>query len=464
MRVYHTSMSQHMNITTVNPATGERISQYPLMGSAEVRGQAEAAAVAFHSWKRTSISERAGSIARLAAVLRAHMEDDAALITMEMGKPVTEARAEIEKCAWLCEYIAETGPTALEPVTVATDGSESGYASEPLGVILAIMPWNYPYWQAFRAVVPALMAGNTVVLKHAWNVTGCAHRIVERCQEAFDGNSLVMLAVAENAIIHGLIRDPAVAAVTLTGSTASGQAVAAVAGSEIKKCVLELGGSDAFVVLEDADVQSAAATAVRARFQNCGQSCIAAKRFVIHEAVYDEFLDVFTAGTQDLVVGDPCEERTQLGPLVSTEARARIEDQVARSLRMGAKAHLAGDRREIGCFLTPTILVACTQTMPVWEEEVFGPVAPVICVGSDKEALSHANHPRYGLGGAVWSRDIDHARHFAAGWNTGSVFINGMTHSDPRLPFGGIRESGYGRELSAIGIREFVNVKTFWVA
>lgn len=453
-----------MNITTVNPATGETIDHYQLMDMTAVRAQANKAHEEFHSWHRSTPEERSRYIASLAPVLRLHMEDDAACIALEMGKPLAEARAEIEKCAWLCEYIAEIGQSAIAPVTITTDGKESGYSYEPLGVILAIMPWNYPYWQVFRAVAPAIMAGNTVVLKHAWNVTGCAERIVNRCREAFDGKDLVTLAVAENGVVHELLRDPVVAAVTLTGSTASGREVAGVAGSVIKKCVLELGGSDAFVVLEDADVRAAAETAARARFQNCGQSCIAAKRFVIHTDVYDEFLDAFTAEVTKLVVGNPFDEDVQLGPLVNGNARERIIGQESQSVAQGARYHLQGSTSEPGFFLSPSILIDCTPTMPVWEEEVFGPVAPIIRAGSDREAIAYANHPRYGLGGAVWSRDIEHATRFSAEWQTGSVFINGMTHSDPRLPFGGIRESGYGRELSVVGIHEFVNVKTFWVA
>ncbi len=457
-------MSQHTKITTVNPSTGETIDEYPLMDAAAARVQADAAHAAFSSWHTVDLAGRAEAISRLASVLRTHGEEDAALMTTEMGKPLAEARAEIEKCAWLCEYIAEIGPSALGPVAIPTDGSQSGYTCEPLGVILAIMPWNYPFWQVFRAAVPAIMSGNTLVLKHAWNVTGCAHRIADRFREAFNGHEVVSLVVAENAVVHELLRDPAVAAVTLTGSTASGREVAAVAGSAIKKCVLELGGSDAFVVLEDADVQQAAETAVRARFQNCGQSCIAAKRFVIHAAVYDDFLEVFTSEVRKLAVGDPFDASVQLGPLVSSDARERIERQVSESLAQGAHALLPGTRSEPGFFLSPSVLVECTTTMPVWDQEVFGPVAPIIRVSSDDEAVSHANHRQYGLGGAVWSRDIEHAKAVTAQWNTGSVFINGMTHSDPRLPFGGIRESGYGRELSVLGIREFVNVKTFWVA
>jgi acyl-CoA reductase-like NAD-dependent aldehyde dehydrogenase len=447
-------------IETVNPATGEALARYDAHDAAHVDATLTAAHAAFLEWRTTSFPERADHVRRLAVHLRSGKHRIAKLATLEMGKPIAEAEAEVEKCAWNCDFFAEHAAQFLADELVASTATESYVAFRPLGVVLAIMPWNFPFWQVFRFAAPALMAGNVAVLKHAANVSECALEM-ERAFDAcgFPKGAFTTLLVAGRDM-ETIVADPRVAAVTLTGSEGAGSAVAGTAGKHLKKTVLELGGSDAFIVLDDADVEAAAQTAVKARFQNTGQSCIAAKRFIVEEGVYDAFLSAFVRHARELRTGDPLDPHTQIGPL----AREDLHRQGRRSLEMGATIELGGaplDRP--GYFYAPTILSNVTESMPVFSEETFGPAAAVIRARDAEHAALLANASDYGLGGNLWTRDLDRAREIAARLESGSVFINGMTMSDPRLPFGGVKRSGYGRELAAFGIREFVNIQTVWI-
>jgi succinate-semialdehyde dehydrogenase/glutarate-semialdehyde dehydrogenase len=451
-------------IETVNPATGEILARHTVHDRAHVEAALDTARGSFASWRDTTFEERAQHFRRLAAHLRTHKHKIARIATLEMGKPIAEAEAEVEKCAWNCEFYAERAAAFLADELVATSATESYVAFRPLGLVLAIMPWNFPFWQVFRFAAPALMAGNVAVLKHAANVSACALEIEGAFHASgFPAGAFTTLLVAGRDM-DSIVADPRIAAVTLTGSEAAGSAVAATAGRNLKKTVLELGGSDAFIILADADVESAARTAVKARFQNTGQSCIAAKRFIVEDAVHDAFLSAFVRHTRELRVGDPLDETTQIGPLARTDLRDALHRQVQRSLEMGAKIELGGaplDRP--GFYYAPTIVADVTEAMPMFREETFGPAAAVIHARDAGHAVALANDSDYGLGGNLWTRDIERGRRVAADLQSGSVFINGMTMSDPRLPFGGVKKSGYGRELSSFGIREFVNIQTVWV-
>jgi succinate-semialdehyde dehydrogenase/glutarate-semialdehyde dehydrogenase len=381
-----------------------------------------------------------------------------------MGKPVTEARAEVEKCAFACEYFAANAARFLADEPAPSDSSNSYVTFQPLGTLLACMPWNFPYWQVFRCAAPALAAGNSVVLKHANNVTGCGRRIEAVFREAGAAAGVFTLLAVPIAAVAGIIADPRIAAVSLTGSTAAGRSVAETAGRHLKKCVLELGGSDAFIVLDDADVDRAAEVAVRSRFQNAGQSCIAAKRFIVDGAVADAFEERLMARAAGISIGDPNEAGTGMGPMARADLRETLERQLRESIALGAELRSGGRRPDRpGFYFEPAVLARCTPDMPVFREETFGPLAPVTRVRSDDEAVAVANSSVYGLGGNVWTGDIQRGTAVAERLRTGGVFINGMTHSDPRLPFGGIGDSGYGRELHRFGIQEFVNVKTMWM-
>ncbi|MGO8686576.1 MAG: NAD-dependent succinate-semialdehyde dehydrogenase [Candidatus Dormibacteria bacterium] len=451
-------------IVTVNPATGSEAGRYPVMGGDEVDAVLGAVHRRFAGWGRLAVDRRIEHLHALAGVLRHRIDELAGLITREMGKPITEARAEVAKCATACDYYVDRAAEMLADQRAPSDVHGSFISFEPLGTVLAVMPWNFPLWQVMRFAAPSLMAGNTAVLKHASNTTGSAVRLERLFLEAGFPDSVLRTLVIPGGRVARVIDDPRVAAVTLTGSDSTGSQVASLAGRGLKKTVLELGGSDAFVVLEDADVAAAAAMAVRSRFQNCGQSCIAAKRLIVVDEVADRFEEAVVAEAERLRVGDPTDPEVQMGPMARSDLRDDLERQLSESLRQGARLATGGRRPERpGWYFPPTVLVGCAPGMPAVDEETFGPLAAVIRVPDEESALGAANRSAYGLGGNVWTSDIERGVRFARRMETGGVFVNGMTHSDPRLPFGGVKRSGYGRELHAFGIREFVNVKTIWV-
>jgi succinate-semialdehyde dehydrogenase/glutarate-semialdehyde dehydrogenase len=449
---------------SVNPATGERVAEYEAHGPDQVAARLEAAARAFAAWSHTPVEARAEVIARAGALLRERRDDLARLATLEMGKTLVSSESEVEKCAWLCEVFSHEAPALLAPVPVATDARTSLVRYDPLGVLLAIMPWNFPYWQAFRAAVPALAAGNTVALKHASNVTGCALAMEKLWQDAGlpEGGFGVLLVPGARA--SELVEHPAIAAVTLTGSEPAGIAVAEASGRALKKVVLELGGSDPFVVLADADVPNAAHQAVTARTVNNGQSCIAAKRFIVVEPVADAFEQAFGSALGGLKLGDPMARDTDLGPLARPDLLDELDRQVETSVAAGAQVVLGGKRLGgPGSFYPATLLTRVTPGMPVFDEETFGPVAAVTRARDTAHALELANQSRFGLGASVWTTDVHAALELAKSLEVGNVFVNATVRSDPRLPFGGVRRSGHGRELGPWGLREFVNTKTVWV-
>ncbi|MBV8445361.1 MAG: NAD-dependent succinate-semialdehyde dehydrogenase, partial [Candidatus Dormibacteraeota bacterium] len=424
----------------------------------------DAAAAAFRRWSTTPVAERGERLRALAAVLRHDVDAHAAAITLEMGKTLREARAEVEKCAFVCEYVADNAARFLADEPAPSDSPRSLVTYEPLGTVLACMPWNFPYWQVFRCAALAVGAGNCVVLKHANNVTRCGFNIESAFREAGFPESVFTMLVLPVDRVAGVIADARIAAVSLTGSTGAGRSVGAAAGEHLKRCVLELGGSDAFIVLDDADLDEAASVAARARFQNAGQSCIAAKRFIVVDAVADAFVERFVARTREITIGDPTDDATQMGPLARRDLAESIERQLRDTLAGGARLRCGGQRPAgRGFFFEPTVVDRCDVDSVAFQEETFGPLAAVMTVRDEDGAVRVANASRFGLGGNVWTRDIDRGRRVARALETGGVFINGMTHSDPRIPFGGVKESGYGRELHRVGMHEFVNVKTVWM-
>jgi acyl-CoA reductase-like NAD-dependent aldehyde dehydrogenase len=451
-------------LISVNPTTGQRIRAYPVLPQAGIDRAVARASERFPEWSRLRAGKRAGFLERLARALREQSEPLARRATEEMGKRLTEARAEVEKCAVACEYYASHGPDFLVDQIVASDAGRSLVAWQPLGPVLLVMPWNFPYWQALRQAIPATLAGNTVLLKHASNVPGCAAALEEVFNEAgFPEGVFRNLAIGSEAV-EGVIVDPRVRGVSLTGSEGAGRAVAAAAGKSLKKTVLELGGSDAFIVLADADLDHVAEQAVKARFQNNGETCIAAKRFIVEASVADAFVARLRDGIERIKVGDPMAEDTDLGPLARPDLRDDLHDQVRRSVDAGAACLAGGEAldRE-GYFYAPTLLDRVRPGMAAFDEETFGPVAAVTRAADVDEAVALANASRYGLGGSVWTRDRARGEQVARRLECGCAFVNGIVKSDPRLPFGGVKDSGYGRELSALGIREFVNAKTVWV-
>ncbi len=452
-------------ITTIDPATEAVLERIPLMDAPAAEAKVAAAARCARAWGARSVEQRAPLLRDVAARLRSERETLATTAVREMGKPLVQARAEVEKCAWALEYFADRAAEMLEPQDAPSNASRSYVAFRPLGVVLAVMPWNFPYWQVVRAAAPALMAGNSLLLKHAANTTRCALEIERVFAAAGAPEGLFGTLLLGHNEIESLVGDPRIAAVTLTGSERAGIAIAAAAGAALKKCVLELGGSDAFIVFADADIEAAAKTAVVARFQNNGESCIAAKRFIVEDGVHDAFLDRFVALAKAQVVGNPLEERVQIGPCARADLRASLHEQVVATLESGA--HLALGGRPIdgpGFFYEPTILAGVLPGMRAFEEEVFGPVAAVVRAAGRDHAVELANASPYGLGSSLWTRDVSAAQDVAGRIEAGAVFVNGMVASDPRLPFGGVKRSGYGRELSAFGIREFTNVQTVWIA
>jgi len=452
-----------MAIESRNPATGELIQRFTPHDDTQVAERVQRVAEATVGWAATPVGARAACLARTGTLLRARCDHYAGLITLEMGKPLVEARAEIEKCAWGCEYYAAEAERLLADDTVPSDARRSLVTYRPLGTVLAIMPWNFPFWQLFRAGVQALAAGNTLLLKHASNVPQCAQAIEELFHEAFPDHVLGSLRVhAETA--ERLIADPRVHAVTLTGSEPAGRRVAAEAGRHLKKSVLELGGSDAFVVLADANLDQAVAGAITSRFQNTGQSCIAAKRIILVPEIAEAFVARFLSGLQELRVGDPAVAGTTVGPLARADLREALHRQVLESITGGAEPRLGCEPEAgPGFYYKVSVLDRVRPGMPAHDEELFGPVAAIVRAQDEADALRIANGHRYGLGGSVWTRDPARGEAFARALQSGQAFVNGVVKSDPRLPFGGIKASGYGRELSLLGIREFVNAKTLWM-
>ena len=455
--------TRQTEMESVNPATEEVLGRFPLHSKEQVNERLDRARQAFKSWRETSFDERARLFHEAARRLRDNKSHYATIITMEMGKPVVEAEAEIEKCAWGCDYYAENAKAFLADQPHPSNASESYVAFDPLGTVLAVMPWNFPFWQVFRFAAPTLMAGNTAVLKHASNVPQCALAIEEVFRSSGFPEGVFQTLLISGSTAEEIIADPRIAAVTLTGSSAAGKKIASAAGAALKKSVLELGGSDPFIVLEDADLEAAVPAATRGRNQNTGQSCIAAKRFIVAEAIADEFIDRFEASVSALKVGDPMDRPTQVGPMARADLRDALDRQVKASIVAGAEVVLGAKRPSPGFYYTPVILADVTSDMPVYREETFGPVAAIVRFHDVEEALFLANDTQYGLGAALWTSDMARAKQLARRIEAGSVFINGMVASDLRLPFGGVKQSGYGRELSEFGIREFTNVKTVWI-
>lgn len=454
-----------MAIASINPATGEKLKDFPAFDGAEIERRLEKAANAFLKHRVTSFDQRAKCLLACAAILDKEKDDLARIITLEMGKLLRDAAAEIEKCARGCRFYAGNGEKFLREKIVSSEAKRSSIRYQPLGIVLAIMPWNFPLWQVFRFAVPALMAGNVALLKHASNVPRCALAIEEIFSRAGFGDAVFQTLLIENESVERVISDRRVKAVTLTGSDRAGSAVAATAGREVKKCVLELGGSDPFIVMPSADLRAAISTGLNARMINSGQSCIAAKRFVLSDAIYKKFVADFVAEMKKLKLGDPLDESTQVAPLASESILRGVDEQVQKSIAAGARLLCGGKRADHpGYFYEPTVLTDIPKNAPAYREEVFGPVALLFRVNDSDDAVALANDSQFGLGASIWTNDAREQEFFVRELESGMVFINAMVASDPRLPFGGVKRSGYGRELGAEGIREFTNVKTVYVA
>jgi len=458
-----------MPISSINPATGEVLKTFEALNERELEEKLNRAAGTFREHRRTSFAERAGRMLQAAEILESEKKTFARTMTLEMGKPINAAIQEAEKCARVCRYYAENAEKHLADEIVETNASKSYIRFQSLGVVLAVMPWNFPFWQVFRFAAPALMAGNTGLLKHASNVPQCALAIEEIFSRAgFPEGAFQTLLIGSDAVPK-VLEDPRVAAATLTGSEPAGRSVASIAGQQIKKTVLELGGSDPFIVMPSSNFEAAVNTAVKARTINNGQSCIAAKRFIVHEKIYDRFESEFVAAMKRLSVGDPLVESTDIGPLATEQILKDLEEQVKITVASGAKLLTGGQRVQFegelsrGNFYEPTVLADIPKDTPAYRDELFGPVASLFRVGSIDEAIQLANATTFGLGSSAWTNDGQEREQFIDELEAGSVFINGMVASDPRLPFGGVKHSGYGRELSYFGIREFVNIKTVWI-
>ena len=446
---------------SINPATGDTLAEHPMLSPEMLERRVALAADAAPRWRRTPIAERAAIVARLGALLEAEKEQLGRLMTLEMGKPIQAAIDEAAKCATGCRFYAEHGPSFVADEEIDDDGHRSFVSYQPLGVVLAIMPWNFPFWQVIRFLAPALVAGNVGLLKHASNVPGCALELESLVRRAGAPDGVFQTLLIGSDAVAGLLADERVAAATLTGSEGAGRSVAQHAGEHLKKTVLELGGSDAFVVMPSADVDRAIETAVKARTINNGQSCIAAKRFIVHRAIAERFLAGFSAGMQALRMGDPLDPRTQLGPLASVRLADELEDQVEESVAHGARL-VCGGRRAApeSAFFPPTVLTEIPRESPAYRDEMFGPVGCVFVASDIDDAIRIANDTRFGLGASAWTNDAAEKERFVRELDAGSVFVNDMVVSDARFPFGGVKASGYGRELSDVGLREFVNVKT----
>ncbi|RQO64930.1 succinate-semialdehyde dehydrogenase [Pedobacter sp. KBW06] len=456
-----------MSILSINPTNGKLIKSYKEDSEKQISGKIEKAHKAWLKWKNTSFSTRADLLKNAASILLARKQELATLMAKEMGKPIPAGIAEIEKCAAVCDYYAANGAEFLKDETIKTEASESYVSYQPLGLVLAVMPWNFPFWQLFRFLAPALMAGNAGLLKHASNVTGCALAIEEVIIEAGFPKDIFRVLVINSKFVKQVIAHPLVKAVTLTGSTEAGKQVAQQAGSYLKKTVLELGGSDPYLVLADADLEQAAEICMQSRLINNGQSCIAAKRFILVKEIEKEFTRIFLEKMQSKVTGDPFDADTDLGPMARIDLRDELHQQVKANIKAGAKCILGGeipDFKGKHAYYTPTVLSGIRKDMPGYEEEIFGPVALMFSAKNEEEAIRIANDSPFGLGAAVFTSNVKRGEEIAAkSLNAGSCFVNSLVKSDPRLPFGGINQSGYGRELSAFGIREFVNIKTVYV-
>ncbi|HEX3253569.1 MAG TPA: NAD-dependent succinate-semialdehyde dehydrogenase [Pyrinomonadaceae bacterium] len=453
-----------MAIASINPTTGETLKTFTSLSTQQVDEKLQLAADTFRSYRRTPFAERTRMMVRAADILETRKHEFAKVMTTEMGKPVKAAVSEAEKCAWVCRYYAETAARHLGDEVVETNARRSYVRFQPLGPVLAVMPWNFPFWQVFRFAAPALMAGNVGLLKHASNVPQCALAIEEIFRDAgFPAGAFQTLLIGSDAV-ERILNDPRVVAATLTGSEPAGRSVASIAGKQIKKTVLELGGSDPFIVLASANLDEAVTTAVKARTINNGQSCIAAKRFIVATEIYDEFVQRFVKEMQALKIGDPMEESTEIGPLATPQIVNDLEEQVKRAVASGARVLTGGNKIDrSGNFYEPTVLIDLDLDTPVSCEEIFGPVAMMFRAANIDDAIKIANATPFGLGSAAWTNDAKEQAQFIDELEAGSVFINGMVASDPRLPFGGVKNSGYGRELAEFGIREFVNIKTIWI-
>lgn len=449
---------------TINPAFNQPLQEYSEYSVEEMEARLQLAHHTFPTWAQTSFKERAKCMFLLAKALRTEIASLSQLMTLEMGKPITQAEAEIEKCATVCDFYAENAESFLQEERIVTEAQKSVIRFEPLGLILGIMPWNFPFWQVFRFIAPTLMAGNTILLKHASNVSGCALAIENLVKKAGFPNGVFKVLLTPPSSVQKLIEDDRVKAVTLTGSEAAGIAVGAAAGKALKKTVLELGGSDPFIVLEDADLNVCVPKAVRARLNNAGQSCIAAKRFIVVQSLYDNFCKELVQQVQKVKIGDPLERDTEMGPLARKDLVDSVESQVQQSVAKGAKLLYGGQRiaRE-GFYYQPTILADVKEGMPAFDEETFGPVFAIIKARDTEHAIALANESSFGLGASLWTQNLAHAEQIASQIQGGSVFVNTQTVSNIHLPFGGVKRSGYGRELSHYGIKEFVNIKTIYI-
>ncbi|GGB65623.1 aldehyde dehydrogenase [Flavobacterium suaedae] len=444
-----------------NPFNQTFLSEYQYITDEQAISDVEICQKAYMGWKSKTVDDRLKFIKNLIFELENQKEILTKQCTLEMGKPLKQSVAEIEKCGKLCEYYIKNAEDFLSGKNITTDGSESYTTHEPLGVILGVMPWNFPYWQVFRFAIPAIIAGNTVCVKHASNVAGCGKLLEKLFKDAGFPQGVYKNLLISGKQVENVINSPIIKGVSLTGSEKAGASVASAAANLIKKSVLELGGSNAFVICKDANIDDAVETAVNARMQNTGQSCIAAKRFIVHESLYDSFVDKYKAKVADLVSGDPMDENTYIGPLARIDLAEDLEEQVNKSVEMGAKVVIGGKRKD--AFYEPTIITGVTKDMPVFKEEVFGPVAPVISFKTFEEAVEISNDTEFGLGVTVFTEDIKEIKEKLHLFDEGAVFINALVKSDPALPFGGVKKSGYGRELAENGIKEFVNVKTVYI-
>jgi succinate-semialdehyde dehydrogenase/glutarate-semialdehyde dehydrogenase len=449
-------------ITTINPYNGKELQSYEELTKKEIKAKLETAQTAFEDWKTTSFDHRSQHVRKVGELLRKNTDEYAKLMTDEMGKPISQSRSELEKCAWLCDFYADKAEVYLAKEHVDTDHFKSYVSYEPLGVILAVMPWNYPFWQVFRFIVPALMAGNVGVLKHASSVMGCAELIDQIFQDAGFPKGCFQNLVIKSDAVEAIIENKIIKAVTLTGSKPAGAAVASTAAKQIKKSVLELGGNNALVVFEDVDIEDTVQKCIEARFQNTGQSCIAGKRLILHESIADEFLEKFTEKVKALNSGDPAEEDTYIGVMAREDLAEELEDLMNTSLEKGAELHYGGTRDK--AYFEPTILTNVTPDMPVFKDETFGPLMAVTTFKTEKEAIQLVNNSKFGLGASLFSKDLKRMEELSSQIKDGAVFINHKVASHPALPFGGTGISGFGRELSHFGIREFVNIKTVVVA
>ncbi len=450
-----------MEFKSINPFNGNVVGQYKALTNDELDEKLNRSNIAFESWKNTSISERCSLLKKAGAVLRDNVEEYAKMITLEMGKPISESRAEVKKCAWVCDYYAENAEAFLANEDIPSDASKSLVQHDPIGGVLAIMPWNFPFWQVFRYAAPTLTAGNTGLLKHAPNVFGCALQIEEVFTKAGYPPYIFQNLIVHHDETEKIISHRSVKAVTLTGSERAGSAVAEIAGRQLKKTVLELGGNNAFIVWSDADIDKSVKTAITARMLNCGQSCIAAKRFILMEDIYEEFVNKFIEAVKEMKAGDPLDENTNIGPLARIDLANELNKQVKESVSQGAKLLLGGHQN--ACYHDPTILGDVTPGMPAFDQETFGPLAAMVKAKNIDHAFVLSEQSNYGLGVTVCTRDTERALTYASKVSDGAYFINELVKSDPRLPFGGTKNSGYGRELSKDGIMEFVNRKTVYV-